>query len=96
MNLSIVLAVICGAVALVGAFCVVFQIYQMTVIDATARGLKHPKFWGVFTMNGNNSSGLLMKTFLILCLVIARITNQSSGNNCCIHYLASSYPFSVL
>ena len=54
MNLSIVLAVICGAVALVGAFCVVFQIYQMTVIDATARGLKHPKFWGVFTMNGNN------------------------------------------
>lgn len=26
MNLNIVLAVICGAVALVGAFCVVFQI----------------------------------------------------------------------
>ena len=57
---QIVLAVICGAVALVGAFCVVFQIYHMTVIDATARGLKHPKFWGVFTMSGNNSSGLLM------------------------------------
>ena len=54
MNLNIVLAVICGAVALVGAFCVVFQIYQMTVIDATARGLKHPKFWGVFAMSGNN------------------------------------------
>ena len=60
MNLNIVLAVICGAVALVGAFCVVFQIYQMTVIDATARGLKHPKFWGVFAMSGNNSSGLLL------------------------------------
>lgn len=60
MNLNIVLAVICGAVTLVGAFCVLFQIYQMTVIDATARGLKHPQFWGVFTMNGNNSSGLLM------------------------------------
>lgn len=57
MDLNIVLAVICGAVALVGAFCVVFQIYHMTVIDATARGLKHPKFWGVFTMSGNNSSG---------------------------------------
>ena len=40
MDLNIVLAVICGAVALVGAFCVVFQIYHMTVIDATARGLK--------------------------------------------------------
>ena len=60
MDLNIVLAVICGAVALVGAFCVVFQIYHMTVIDATARGLKHPKFWGVFAMNGNNSSGLLL------------------------------------
>ena len=60
MNLNIVLAVICGAVALVGAFCIVFQIYQMTVIDATARGLKHPKFWGVFAMSGNNSSGLLL------------------------------------
>lgn len=60
MNLNIVLSVICGAVALVGAFCVVFQIYHMTVIDATARGLKRPKFWGVFTMSGNTSSSLLM------------------------------------
>ena len=53
-------AVICSAVALVGVFCVVFQIYQMTVIDAAARGLKHPKLWGFLAMNGNNSSGLLM------------------------------------
>ena len=45
MDLNIVLEVICGAVALVGVFCVVFQIYHMTVIDATARGLKHPNFW---------------------------------------------------
>lgn len=60
MDLNIVLAVIFGAVALVGAFCVVFQIYHMTVIDAAAKGLKHPKFWGIFTMSGNNSSGLLM------------------------------------
>lgn len=66
MNLNIVLAVICGAVALVGAFCVVFQIYQMTVIDATARGLKHPKFWGVFAMSGNNSSGLLRRKYPII------------------------------
>ena len=60
MDLNIVLAVICGAAAFVGVSCVVFQIYQMTVIDATARGLKHPKFWGVFTMSGNTSSSLLM------------------------------------
>ena len=60
MNLNIVLSVICGAVALVGAFCVVFQIYHMTVIDATARGVKHPKLWGIFAMGGSDSSGLLM------------------------------------
>lgn len=77
LNMNIVLAVICGAVALVGVFCVVFQIYQITVIDATARGLKHPKFWGLFTMGGNNSSGLLM-------YLIGRrkypIVNMSEGN----------------
>ena len=60
MDLNIVLAVICGAAAFVGVSCVVFKIFKKTVIDATARGLKHPKFWGVFTMSGNNSSGLLM------------------------------------
>ena len=32
----------------------------MTVIDATARGVKHPKFWGVFAMSGNTSSSLFM------------------------------------
>lgn len=60
MSLSIVITIICAAVAFVGVSCVVFQIYHMTVIDATARGLKHPKLWGAFTMSGNNSSGLLM------------------------------------
>lgn len=77
MNLSIVLSVICGAVALVGAFDVVFQIYHMTVIDAAARGLKHPKFWGIFATGGNNSSGLLM-------YLIGRrnypVINMSEGN----------------
>ena len=53
-------AVASGAIALVGAICTAWQIYQMTVLDAKARGLKHPKFWGFWAMNGNNSSGLLM------------------------------------
>lgn len=60
MSVNIVLAVACGAVAFVGALFTAFQIYRMTVIDATARGLKHPKFWGIFAMSGNNSSGLLL------------------------------------
>ena len=53
-------AVISGAVLIVGALEMIYQIYHITVIDATARGLKHPKFWGIFAMSGNNSGGLLM------------------------------------
>lgn len=60
MEWNIIVAVVCGAVTLVGAVETSYQIYKMTVIDARSRGLKHPKFWGVFAMNGNNSSGLLM------------------------------------
>lgn len=55
-----IIALICGAIVLVGSVGVVFQIYKMTIIDAKARGLKHPKLWGFIAMNGNNSSGLLL------------------------------------
>lgn len=55
-----VLAVIFGAAAVVGAIETVYQVYQLTVIDAAARGLKHPKLWGLLAANGNNSSGLLL------------------------------------
>ena len=55
-----VLAVIFSAAAVVGAIETVYQVYQLTVIDAAARGLKHPKLWGLLAANGNNSSGLLL------------------------------------
>lgn len=57
---TMILAIVSGAVLVVGAFETIYQIYHITVIDATARGLKHPKLWGFFTMNGNNSSGLVL------------------------------------
>ncbi len=60
MEIKSVLAVIFIAVAIVGAIETVYQIYQLTVIDATIRGLKHPKLWGLLASNGNNSSGLLL------------------------------------
>ena len=60
MDKNIVLAVIFGAVAVVGAMETVYQIYRLTVMDAAARGLKHPKLWGLLAANGNNSSGLLL------------------------------------
>lgn len=52
--------IICSAITLVGAISIVYQIYHITVLDAEARGLKHPKFWGFFAMNSNNSSGLIL------------------------------------
>ena len=55
MDKNIVLAVIFGAAAVVGAMETVYQIYRLTVMDAAARGLKHPKLWGLLAANGNNS-----------------------------------------
>ena len=52
MDKNIVLAVIFGAVAVVGAMETVYQIYQLTVMDAAARGLKHPKLWGLSAVYG--------------------------------------------
>lgn len=57
---NIIFIVICGAVILTGAIGVVYQVYRITMLDAEARGLKHPKFWGFFAMSGNNSGGLIM------------------------------------
>lgn len=52
--------IIGAAVTMVGAFSAMYHIYKMTVIDANARGLKHPKLWGMVAINGNNSGGLIM------------------------------------
>lgn len=61
MEMKIIIFLVAfAAVTLVGAFECSYQIYHMTRIDAEARGLKHPKFWGLFAMNGNNSGGLIM------------------------------------
>ncbi|MDE6937977.1 hypothetical protein AALB51_07640 [Lachnospiraceae bacterium 62-26] len=60
MDWNIFLSVICTAIAFVGVLDTVYHIYHMTVIDAAARGLKHPKLWGVFVSSSNQSSGLLM------------------------------------
>ena len=60
MELKNILVVLFIAVAVDGAIETVYQIYQLTVIDASIRGLKHPKLWGLLASNGNNSSGLLL------------------------------------
>ena len=45
--------------AIIGGIGFVYQIYQMTVLDAESRGLKHPKLWGLFVAGGRNGNGLL-------------------------------------
>lgn len=52
MERNMVLAVIFSAAAVVGAIETVYQVYQLTVIDAAVRGLKHPKLWGLLAVNG--------------------------------------------
>ncbi len=45
---------------LLGAFSLMYQIFKLVVLDAESRGLKHPKFWGIFSLGGNNGSGGLL------------------------------------
>lgn len=37
-----------------------YQIYKIVEIDARSRGLKQPKFWGIFAGNQSKGSGLIL------------------------------------
>ena len=56
----IALATILAFMVLLGAFTLMYQLYKLVVLDAESRGLKHPKFWGIFSLGGNNGSGGLV------------------------------------
>ena len=45
---------------LLGAFSLMYQIFRLVILDAESRGLKHPAFWGIFSLGGNNGSGGLL------------------------------------
>lgn len=47
-------------ILLLGAGSLSFQVFKITEIDARSRGFKHPKFWGLFSLGGNNGSGGLL------------------------------------
>lgn len=48
-------------IVLLGAVTLSYQMYNMIYLDARSRGLKHPGFWGIFSIGGNNgSSGLIL------------------------------------
>ena len=56
----IVIATIMVFMVLLGAFTLMYQIFKLVVLDAESRGLKHPKFWGIFSLGGNNGGGGLI------------------------------------
>lgn len=56
----IVVAVMMVFMVLLGAFSLMYQIFKLVVLDAESRGLKHPRFWGVFSVGGNNGGGGLI------------------------------------
>ena len=55
-----VIATILVFMVLLGAFNLMYQIFKLVVIDAESRGLKHPNFWGVFSLSGSNGGGGLL------------------------------------
>ena len=55
-----VLMVIGLAILLVGSIYFARRLYEIVQIDARARGFRHPKTWGLFSISSNNGSGLLL------------------------------------
>ena len=51
---------VAAAFVIVGGLFAVYQLFLLVKTDAACRGLKHPKFWGMFAISGNNQSGLIM------------------------------------
>lgn len=60
MNSNNILSVIFALISFSGLICITYEIYQLVVKDAKSRRIKHPKLWGLFSISGNNSSGLLL------------------------------------
>lgn len=53
----VVIAIIFVFMVLLGAFTLMYQIFRLVVLDAESRGLKHPDFWGIFSLGGGSGGG---------------------------------------
>lgn len=60
MEWTTIVSVMFGAVLAVGAVFFLYQLYNIILIDAKTRGLKHPHFWGFLSMGNNTGGGLLL------------------------------------
>ena len=53
-----VLTLICLLIVTNGMF--VYQLFKLVELDASIRGMRHPKFWGLLTAGGQRGEGLLL------------------------------------
>ncbi|WP_455684358.1 hypothetical protein [Thomasclavelia sp.] len=60
MERNMIISVMFGAIIAVGAVFFLYQLYNVIVIDAKTRGLKHPHFWGFLSMGNNTGGGLIL------------------------------------
>lgn len=58
--MNYILMAIFIAIYLIGIITVVYQIYKITIIDAKARNIKHPKLMGLLATSGKSSEGLII------------------------------------
>lgn len=56
----VMIIVVCCAFIIVGIVTFIINLYKLVVIDATSRNIPKARFWGVVSLGGNNSSGLLL------------------------------------
>lgn len=53
-----ILTLICLLVVTNGMF--VYQLFKLVELDASIRGMRNPKFWGLLTAGGQRGEGLLL------------------------------------
>ena len=58
--MNYILLAIFIAIYLIGIVAIIYQIYKITVIDAKARGIKHPKLMGLLATSGKSSEGIIL------------------------------------
>ena len=58
--MNYILLAIFIAIYLIGVIATVYQVYKITVIDAKARDLKHPKLMGLLATSGRSSEGIIL------------------------------------
>ncbi|AXY25512.1 hypothetical protein CL176_05620 [Suicoccus acidiformans] len=63
MNAYLITMVIAGAVFIMGAIMLNYNLYHMIFIDAKARGMKSPNLRGFFALSDGKGAGLL--TYLL-------------------------------